>query len=119
MVISAAALPTDIEALKRLVLAREVELAEVYADLTTTRVDLVQSRSRESNAEALIAHLRLTIAKMRREVYGQRSERSARLLDQMEFELEELEAAASEDELAAESLTQNDARGFKALRGVW
>ena len=102
MVISAAALPTDIEALKRLVLAREVELAEVYADLTTTRVDLVQSRSRESNAEALIAHLRLTIAKMRREVYGQRSERSARLLDQMELELEELEAAASEDELAAE-----------------
>lgn len=35
-------------------------------------------------------------------VYGQRSERSARLLDQLELELEELEAAASEDELAAE-----------------
>ncbi len=46
--------------------------------------------------------MRLTIEKMRREVYGQRSERSARLLDQMELELEELEAAASEDELAAE-----------------
>ena len=39
---------------------------------------------------------------MRRELYGQRSERSARLLDQMELELEELEATASEDELAAE-----------------
>jgi transposase len=102
MVISAAALPNDIEALKRLVLAREVELAEVHADLATTRADLVQSQSRESNAEALIAHLRLTIEKMRREVYGQRSERSARLIDQMELELEELEAAASEDELAAE-----------------
>ena len=102
MVISAAALPNDIEALKRLVLAREVELAEVHVDLATTRADLVQSQSRESNAEALIAHLRLTIEKMRREVYGQRSERSARLLDQMELELEELEAAASEDELAAE-----------------
>ena len=95
MVISAAALPNDIEALKRLVLARE-------ADLATTRADLVQSQSRESNAAALIAHLRLTIEKMRREVYGQRSERSARLLDQMELELEELEAAASEDDLAAE-----------------
>ena len=46
--------------------------------------------------------MRLTIAKMRRTAYGQRSERSARLLDQMELELEELEAAASEDELAAE-----------------
>jgi transposase len=102
MVISAAALPNDIEALKRLVLAREVELAEVHVDLATTRADLVQSQSRESTAEALIAHLRVTIEKMRREVYGQRSERSARLLDQMELELEELEATASEDDLAAE-----------------
>jgi transposase len=102
VVISAAALPDDIEALKRLVLAREVELAEVYADLTTTRADLVRSQSRESSGEAVIAHLRLTIEKMRREVYGQRNERSARLLGQMELELEELEAAASEDELAAE-----------------
>jgi transposase len=102
MVISpAAALPNDIEALKRLVLARE-------ADLATTRADLVQSQSRESNAAALIAHLRLTIEKMRREVYGQRSERSARLLDQMELELEELEAAASEDELAAERAAATD-----------
>jgi len=102
MVISTAALPNDIEALKRLVQAREVELAEVHADLATTRADLIQSQSRESSAEAVIAHLRLTIEKMRREVYGQRSERGARLLDQMELELEELEAAASEDELAAE-----------------
>jgi transposase len=102
MVISAAAaLPNDIEALKRLVLARE-------ADLATTRADLVQSQSRESNAAALIAHLRLTIEKMRREVYGQRSERSARLLDQMELELEELEAAASEDGLAAERAAATD-----------
>ena len=88
MVISSAALPNDIEALKRLLRARDAELA--------------QARAEASNAEALIAHLRLTIEKMRREVYGQRSERSARLLDQMELELEELEAAASEDELAAE-----------------
>ena len=35
-------------------------------------------------------------------LYGQRSERTARLLDQLELELEEAEATASEDELAAE-----------------
>ena len=102
MAISAAALPNDIEALKRLILAREVELVEVHADLASTRADLIQSQSHESNAEAVIAHLRLTIAKMRRELYGQRSERRARLLDQMEFELADLVATASEDELAAE-----------------
>jgi transposase len=90
------ALPDDIEALKRLVLAREMELAQAQADL-------VQSRARETSAEAMIAHLRLAIAKMRRALYGQRSERRAHLLDQMEFELADLVATASEDELAAET----------------
>ena len=46
--------------------------------------------------------LRLEIEKLRREIYGQRSGSvEARLLEQMEFQLEELEATASEDELAA------------------
>jgi len=81
-------LPDDVETLKRLLLARDAELA--------------RARAEASSAEALISHLRLTIEKMRRELYGQRSERKARLLDQMELELEELEAAAAEDELAAE-----------------
>ena len=44
------------------------------------------------------------IEKLRRELYGSRSERTARLLDQMELQLEELETKASEDEIAAESL---------------
>ena len=61
-----------------------------------------------SSAEALIAHLKLTIEKMRRELYGQRSERKAQLLDQMELELEELKAAAAEDELAAAVATNDN-----------
>ena len=80
--------PDDVETLKRLLQARDAELARV--------------RAQASSTEALIAHLRLTIEKMRREIYGPRSERKARLLDQMELELEELEAAAGEDELIAE-----------------
>ena len=56
-----------------------------------------------SSTEALIAHLKLAIEKLRRELYGTRSERKARLLDQMELQLEDLEAAATEDELAAEN----------------
>jgi transposase len=93
------ALPDDIEALKRLVLAREAELAQAKADL-------VQAKARETGAEAVILNLRLAIEKLRRELYGRRSERSARLLEQMEFELEELEATAAEDDLLAE-LTQS------------
>ncbi len=81
-------LPDDVEMLKRLLRAGEADLA--------------RARAEASSATALIAHLRLTIEKMRREIYGPRSERKARLLDQMELELEELEAAACEDDLAAE-----------------
>jgi transposase len=52
---------------------------------------------------ALIAHQKLRIARLERQVYGQRSERSARLIDQLALAFEELEAGATEDELAAEA----------------
>ena len=48
-------------------------------------------------AEAEIEHLKLQIAKLRRERYGQSSERGHQLLDQLELQLEELETAAAED----------------------
>lgn len=51
---------------------------------------------------ALIAYYKLEIEKLRRQLYGTRSERTSRLLEQMELQLEELEATATEDELAAE-----------------
>jgi transposase len=54
--------------------------------------------------EALIGRLKLEIEKLRRQLYGSRSERQARLLEQMELQLEELEATATEDELAAEKV---------------
>jgi transposase len=54
-----------------------------------------------SNTEALIAHLKLQIEKLRRELHGHRSERKSRLLDQLEMQLEDLEVAASEDEVLA------------------
>ena len=42
------------------------------------------------------------IEKLRRALYGRRSERKERLLDQLELALDELTASATEDELAAE-----------------
>jgi len=42
--------------------------------------------------QAIIAGLKLMVEKLRREIYGQRSERKARLLDQLELQLEEQEA---------------------------
>ena len=90
-----AALPDDIEALKTALLA-----AVARADAAQTEAAV--ARAEQSDAHALIVHLKLQIEKLKREIYGQRSERSARLLDQMELQLEELEATATEDELAAE-----------------
>ena len=83
-----AALPDDIEALK--------------AALLAARADAAAARAERSDAHALIANLKLEIEKLRRSLYGQSSERSRRLLDQMELQLEELETAATEDELHAE-----------------
>jgi transposase len=51
---------------------------------------------------ALIAQQKLRIAKLEHQIYGQRSERSARLIEQLALTFEELEASATEDELAAE-----------------
>jgi transposase len=66
------------------------------------KAELVQVRAVVSSAEALISALKLEIAKLKREQYGTRSERSARLIDQLELQLEELEASATEDEIMAD-----------------
>ena len=77
-------------------------LAEAEARAEAAEAEAARVTAAASSAEALIAHLKLEIEKLRRALYGRRSERKARLLDQLELELAELEAAASEDELAAE-----------------
>ena len=76
-------------------------LAESEARAASAEADLAQVRAVVTTSEAVIRHLKLEIAKLRREQYGQSSERRARLIDQMELQLEELEADATEDEIAA------------------
>src|SRR5438034_5496427 len=84
----AEALPDDVEALK--------------AALIVARAEAAAALAQQSDDQALIAHLKLQIEKLNRDRYGPRSERTARLLDQLELTLEELESSATEDELAAE-----------------
>ena len=96
------ATPEDIEALKAaLVAARDERIAEA-ARAVNAEAELAVARAKASDDQALIAHLKLQIEKLNRDRYGPRSERTARLLDQLELTLEELEASATEDELAAE-----------------
>jgi len=94
--------PSDIEALSAALAVAEARADEAEAKALEATAKAKRAVAEVSNAEAIIAALKLQIEKLRREIYGQRSERKARLLDQLELELEELEASASEDELAAE-----------------
>ena len=87
--------PSELEALRA-----ALATSEARADAMAGEAAL--ARAAASGAEAVIVALRLDVERLRRALYGQRSERRARLLDQLELQLEELEAAASEDDLAAE-----------------
>src|SRR5476651_324879 len=88
-------LPNDIEALKAALVAERDRRIIAEADAAV-------AKAKVSDDQALIAHLKLQIEKLKRELYGPRSERTARLLDQLELQLEELETSATEDEIAAE-----------------
>jgi transposase len=80
-------------------------------DKDALKAALIEARARLSGAEAMIAHLQLVIAKMKREMFGPRSERSQRLIEQMELQLEELAAGLGEDAAKLEAASV-EVRGF-------
>jgi transposase len=80
----------DIENLKR-------QLAAERSARAAAEARAAEAAARATSAEVLIAHLRLAIEKLKRDLYGSRSEHGRKLLDQMELELEELVANAAED----------------------
>src|SRR3974377_969001 len=110
-------LPSDLAAAHAMIIAeRAAHQAEPGARLDAerqfvgARAAAANARAEASSIEALLAHLKLQIEKLRRELYGHRSERKARLLDQMELQLEDLEGGATEGELApAEAGDRTDA----------
>jgi transposase len=111
-----APLPTDLASAHALILAERAARLEAEATAADAQATAVEAQATaaqaqataaralavNTSAEALIAHMKLEIEKLRRALHGHRSERTARLLEQMELQLEELETAATEDELAAE-----------------
>jgi hypothetical protein len=76
-------------------------------EVATLRAELAVALAKVSEDAALIVHQKLQIAKLQRQIYGQRSERSARLIEQLALTFEELESSATEDELAAEVAVAN------------
>lgn len=84
---NAAVLPDDIDALKALVREGAALVADLRGQLVTRTAE--------------IEHLKIQIAKLRRQHFGRKSEKLDRQLEQLEFQLEELQA----EEAAAEAAT--------------
>src|ERR1700726_4147022 len=105
------ALPEDITALKEALVSERAKALDIAAELAV-------ALAKASEDSALIAQQKLQIAKLQRQIYGQRSERSSRLIDQLALTFEELEASATEDELAAEKAVARTTivRGFTRAR---
>ncbi len=99
--------PDDIEALRGALLQERAALA---AEQLARR----EAEARASGAEAMVAHLKLLIAKLRHAQFGASSERGRKLLDQLELQLEEVQAACAEDDAALD--TDADAAGQPARR---
>lgn len=80
-----ATLPDDIDALKAMVAERDALLA--------SRDETVEALRTQLSARTVeIEHLNLTIAKLRRQAFGRKSEKLDRQIDQLELRLEELVA---------------------------
>jgi hypothetical protein len=76
------------------------DVETLRAALAAAHAARLEAEARATGAEAIVAHLKLLIEKLKRDRFGQSAER-ARQLDQLELQLEELEATATEDALAA------------------
>ena len=81
-------------------------MSDPASELDKLRAELAQARAVVSTSEAMISGLKLEIALLRRETYGHSAERTARLIDQLELQLEDLVTDAAEDAIRAEKTTK-------------
>jgi chromosome segregation ATPase len=97
--LNAADLPNDINALKALLLASELRVQE--------RDDQLAGLTAQLNTRAAeIEHLKLLIAKLRRMQFGRKSEKLDHQIEQLELQLEDLQADEGE---AAREMPEADA----------
>ena len=112
----AADLPDDLESLKAFALAALADAAKAKADAASAKADAAHAKARLTTADVLIESLKYEIARLKRETYGQTSERSARLLDQLEFQLDEVETDRGEDEARADDAARQAGRPERERR---
>jgi len=96
-------LPDDVETLKTMVLAAQAERIAAQAEAHALQL--------------LIEKMKYTIAKLKQARFGQSSERSTRLLEQLELELADLEETAAESEASAQLAAAAAASEKIAVKG--
>ena len=107
----------DIASLMAALAAAEARASGLEADLQATRAALSQAQAVASAADEMIKHLRLQIAKLRRDQYGHSAERHARLIEQLELQLEDIEADQGEEISRAQAVpAKTTVAGFERRR---
>ncbi len=96
------------EELSSLLAARDGEFRRLEAELDSQRKILSEQSQELRSGSEQIEHLKLVIEKLRRMMFGAKSEKIVLQLEQLEFHLEELESSQAEMEAAVERVTPAD-----------
>ena len=94
---------SEIAVLRAALAAAEARASAAEGALVAAKGELTQVQAIVSASEDMIRHLRLQIAKLRREQYGHGAERHARLIEQLEMQLEDIETDIADDRAKTEA----------------
>src|SRR5258705_60712 len=90
----------DSKAMKALILALHEQVFSHQKQLTTQQEEILSQREQLASRDVEIEHLKLVIAKLRRQQFGRSSEKREYQIEQLELRLEELEARRTKERAA-------------------
>ena len=98
-------LPVDVDALRALILIEraqhDAERAQLQAERATAKVELAARDAKLAARQVEIEHLKMVLAKLRRQRYGQSSEKLDAEIHQLELWVDEAEIDLATDEAKA------------------
>jgi len=80
------------------------DLASAHAMILAQREALILAQSENQVGRLEVERLKLMVAKLRREQFGQSSERGKQLIEQLELAIEDLEESQAAEEAKAEAI---------------
>ena len=103
-------LPVDVDALRALILIEraqhDAERAQLQAERATAKVELAARDAKLAARQVEIEHLKMVLAKLRRQRFGQSSEKLDAEIHQLELWVDDAEIGLATDEAKAASAAQ-------------